>query len=299
MERIKIKFLGTGNMIPTKLRNHSAILVSFANENILVDCGENTQRQFKFADISPCKLTRLLITHWHGDHILGIPGLLQTLYMNGYSKTLKVYGPPGTKNFFSLVEGLILGIRANVEIREISSGIFVDEKDFFIEALPMKHGIPTNAYTLVLKDRTRLDKKKLKKFKLPNSPILKELLEGRNIVFNNRKIKAKDIIYKEKGKKISFILDTGMNQNAVEIARDADLLICESTFSSEEKERAEKYEHLTASDAAAIAKKAKAKKLTITHISQRYEHNTKIIEREAKKIFKSTQLVKDFDEIKV
>ncbi len=294
-----MQFLGTGNMIPTKLRNHTSILVSCANENILVDCGEGTQRQFKIAGISPCKITRLLITHWHGDHILGIPGLMQTLAMSGYNKTLKVYGPMGTKKFFSLVESLILGFKIKMEIREVSSGIFTDEKDFFIEALPMEHGIQTNAYSFVVKDKIRLDKKKLKKFKLPNSPLLGELQHGKDIIFNGKKIKAKDVSYLEKGKKISFILDTALNKNAFTLANGADLLVCESTFSSEEKELAKEYQHLTASDAAAIAKKAKTGKLILTHISQRYEHNPKIIEKEAKKIFKNTQIVKDFDVVMV
>ncbi|MEK6892707.1 MAG: ribonuclease Z [Nanoarchaeota archaeon] len=299
MEAIKIQFLGTGNMIPTKLRNHTSILLSYANENILVDCGEGTQRQFRIAGISPCKITHLLITHWHGDHMLGIPGLMQTLAMSEYNKTLKVYGPIGTKRFFSLIESLILGFKIKMEIHEVSSGIFIEEKDFFIESLPMQHGIQTNAYSFVIKNKIRLDKKKLKKFKLPNSPLLGELQHGKDIVFNGKKIKAKDVSYLEKGKKVSFILDTILNENAFKLAKDADLLVCESSFSSEEKERAKEYQHLTAADAAAIAKKAKAKKLILTHISQRYEHMPKIIEKEAKKIFKNVQLVKDFDVVVV
>jgi ribonuclease Z len=297
MEAIKMLFLGTGSMIPTKLRNHTSILLSYANENILIDCGEGIQRQFKIAGISPCKITRLLITHWHGDHILGIPGLMQTLAMSEYNKTLQVYGPAGTKRFFSLIESLILGFKIKIEIHEVSSGIFVDEKDFFIESSPMKHGIQTNAYSFIVKSKTRLNKKKLKKLKLPNSPLLRELQNGKDIVFNEKKIKAKDVCYLEEGKKISFILDTALNENAFNLAKDANLLICESSFTSEEKERAKEYQHLTASDAASIAKKAKAKKLILTHISQRYEHIPKIIEKEAQKIFKNVQVVKDFDSL--
>ena len=104
MEKIKITFLGTGNAVPTKQRNHTAILIEFKNEHILIDCGEGTQRQFKYAEISPAKLTRLLITHWHGDHILGIPGLFQTLAMNDYQKTLFIYGPKSTKRKLDLLQ---------------------------------------------------------------------------------------------------------------------------------------------------------------------------------------------------
>src|SRR3989344_2886418 len=101
MEKVKITFLGTGDAIPTKLRNHTSILAEIGNETIMIDCGEGTQRQLKIAKISPHKITRLLITHWHGDHILGIPGLLQTLATGNYSKILKIYGPRGTKHHIS------------------------------------------------------------------------------------------------------------------------------------------------------------------------------------------------------
>src|SRR3989344_2142349 len=103
MEQFTITFLGTGNAVPTKLRNHTAILIDFLNEHILLDCGEGTQRQFKVAELSPHKLTKLLITHWHGDHVLGIPGLFQTLAMGEYYKTLEIYGPKGTMHSLDLL----------------------------------------------------------------------------------------------------------------------------------------------------------------------------------------------------
>jgi ribonuclease Z len=96
---IKLIFLGTSDAIPSKERNHTSILISYKNENILVDCGEGTQRQLRIAEINPGKITRLLITHWHGDHVLGIPGLLQTLSFNEYKQTFFIYGPKGTKEF--------------------------------------------------------------------------------------------------------------------------------------------------------------------------------------------------------
>ena len=106
-----LTFLGTSQAIPTKSRNHTAMLLRYEDEMILVDCGEGTQRQFRKAEINPCKLTKLLITHWHGDHILGIPGLLQTLALNNYNKTLDVYGPSGTKRFRSKRFNLIPNLR--------------------------------------------------------------------------------------------------------------------------------------------------------------------------------------------
>ena len=100
---IKITFLGTGSMVPTKERNATSLLLSYKSENILVDCGENTQRQLKIAGISPTKLTKILITHWHGDHVLGLPGLFQTLAASNYKKTLKIYGPKKTTYFINLL----------------------------------------------------------------------------------------------------------------------------------------------------------------------------------------------------
>lgn len=293
MEPIKVTFLGTGNAVPTKKRNHSAILLSYKNENILIDCGEGTQRQFRVAEISPAKLTRILITHWHGDHILGLPGLFQTLAMTDYQKILQIYGPKGTKNFISLLENLVK-IQIRIEVHEVS-GKFIDENEFFIEAKPMSHGTPTFAYSFIIKDKLRLDRAKLKKLKLPNSPLLGKLQKGEDVIFDGKKIKASSVSYFEKGRKASFILDTAFNENAVSLAKDSNLLICESSFGEEEKELARERLHLTASDAARIAKESKSEKLVLTHISQRYEHFPKIILDEAKKIFKKTELAKDFD----
>jgi len=296
MEQVKITFLGTANAVPTEKRNHTAILVEKADERILIDCGEGTQRQFKFSGNNPVKLTRLLITHWHGDHVLGIPGLFQTLAMSGYNKTLRIHGPPNTAHNIQLMERIFKDFKIIAEVKE-NSGIVFENSNFKIEALPMNHGTPTYAYSITYKDKRRLKKSKLKEYNLPNSPILKELQEGKDIVWNGKKIKSKDISYLEKGRKVAVILDTAFNENAVKIALNSDILIAEATFAKEEKQKAAEYKHLTAWDAAKIAKKAKVKKLILTHLSQRYEHNPSIIEKEARKIFKNTKLVKDLDVI--
>lgn len=299
MEPLNITFLGTSNSIPTEKRNHSAILVTYKDENILVDCGEGTQRQFRKAKLNMNKLTRILITHWHGDHTLGLGGLFQTMSMSGYSKTLKLYGPRGTHNFIELIKKFVVNFSLNLEAHEVHEGTIIDEKDFCIKALPMRHNAPTNAYSIIIKDRIHIDKNKLKKLKLPSSPLLKQLQQGKDITIEGKKIKASSVTYKEKGKKLTIILDTALNPNAIELARDSDILITEASFSSQEAQQAREYKHMTAKDAASIAKRAKAKRLILTHISQRYEHMPEIIEKEAKKVFKNVSLAKDFDSLTI
>ncbi|MEM4271439.1 MAG: MBL fold metallo-hydrolase, partial [Candidatus Pacearchaeota archaeon] len=158
MEKIKLYFLGTGQAIPTEKRNHTAILLQYANENILVDCGEGTQRQFRKAKLNPCKLTRLLITHWHGDHVLGLPGLLQTLALNNYNKTLEVYVPKHTAHFFQLIQKMfVYKDKIKIKLNEVLSSTIFETSDFKIEAEAMKHDTPCLAYSFIEKDKIRID----------------------------------------------------------------------------------------------------------------------------------------------
>jgi len=297
---ITINFLGTSQAIPTAKRNHTAILLQYQGENILIDCGEGTQRQFRKAHLNPCKITRLIITHWHGDHILGIAGLLQTLLLNGYSKTLYIYGPKGTKNnLHELINLLVPYNKIPLKVEEVSEGKFFETKDFYLESIPLQHSIHCNAYSFVEKDKTRLDRKKLKQLKIPNSPLIGELAAGKDISLNGKKIKAKDIIYEEKGKKVSVILDTALIDNCYKIAKNSDVLISEAVYLKDEEELAALHEHLTAEQAAEIAKKSNSKKLYLSHLSQRYDGNEKLILKEAKTNFKDVFIAEDLMQIEV
>ena len=295
-DKIKITFLGTGSAIPTEKRNHPSIFLEYRDEAILFDCGEGTQRQFRIAKINPCRLTRIFISHWHADHVLGLPGLLQTLSLNNYNKELKIYGPRGSKEIFSLYENLFINKINPIKFKiiEISNSIF-EEKDFFIETKEMKHNCPCLAFSFRTKDKRRLDKNKLKKFNIPNSPLIKDLLEGKTILFNGRKINGKDLIYIEKGKKVSYVTDTLENKNIGDLIKDSDLVLSECTYSSKEKELAKEHFHLTTEEISSIAKKSKIKKLVLFHLSQRYDKNSKQILEEAKKNFKETKIAEDFD----
>lgn len=291
--KIPLIFLGTSQAIPTEKRNHTAVLLKYKDETILIDCGEGTQRQFRKAKLNPCKLTRILITHWHGDHVLGLPGLLQTLALNNYNKTLHIYIPKGTSNHINLIFKIfVFQGKIKYEIHECNSGKILETQDFCITAEKMFHGTPTLAYSFEEKAKIRINKEKLKKLKIQGR-IISELQKGKNITWGNQKIKAKDLIYMQKGKKITIIMDTCINNNALKIAKNSDLLITESTYAEKEASLAKERSHLTAKQAAQIAKKSKSKKLILTHISQRYENNEEIILNEAKKIFKNTILAED------
>lgn len=301
MDTAKITFLGTANAVPTKLRNHTSIFVQIINEGILIDCGEGTQRQFMAAEIPHSKITHILLTHWHGDHVLGLPGLIQTLSLEGYSKTLHIHGPKGTERFVNELKPFLgsAADKVQIKVHEIKSGIVLETKDFTINAAEMNHGIPCLGYSITLKEKRRIKKSSIIKYKLPNSPLLKDLQEGKDIIWQGKKISAKTNTFLEESKKITVILDTAYTENAVQLAKDSDLLICESTFTEKERQKAIEACHLTSSDAAKIAKKSKSKRLALTHISQRYEHNTKFIEQEAKAVFKSIFLPKDLDVVEI
>ena len=299
--KIKITFLGTGDAIPSARRNHSAIFLNYDSENILIDCGEGTQRQFRKAGLNPCKINRILITHWHGDHVLGIPGLLQTLALSGYNKTLYIYGPRGTKKYVEEIIKIFKFVgKYEIKVEEISNkGKFYETSDFYLEAEQMEHGTPANAYNFVIKDKMRIDKKKLEKSKLPLGPLIKNLKEGKDVIYNGKKYKSKDFVYFEKGKKISVVLDTAMNPKIEPFVKNSELFICESSFGSELEKEARERMHMAVNQTANIAKKAKVKKLILTHISSRYEKNLNQILNEAKKFFKESYLVKDLDVVEV
>lgn len=299
---IKVTFLGTSATVPTEKRNHTAVLLNYNGENILVDCGEGTQRQFRKAKLNPCSITRMLITHWHGDHVLGIPGMLQTLALNGYNKTLNVYGPRGTEYFMNRMMSLfIFRGKYSAKINEVG-GKFFEAKDFSLEAKPMTHGTPCNAYLFIKKGQRRIDKNKLKKAKLPSLPMIQKLKEGKDITYKGKRYKARDLTYKEDDKRIAFVFDTSVNESIIPLVKNADLLICEATHlsDSENGERlAKEHKHLTSKQAAEIAKKAKVKKLILTHISQRYEAKKKKILDEAKKVFANSFLAEDLESFEI
>ena len=300
---MELTFLGTSAMIPTKDRNHTAMMLLYEGEAMLFDCGEGTQRQIRLAKISPGKITKMFITHWHGDHVLGIPGLVQTLGASEYNKTLRIYGPKGTQAFMEkILKAFLCEEKISMQIKEVEEGIADETPEYTIKAMKLMHTAPTLAYCFQEKDKLKLNMEYLSKFGLKKHPILKELQQGKNIKWEGKAIKAKDATITKKGRKLSIVLDTGMNaqleDRLIEFINDSDVLVMESTFGEESADKAKEYTHLTAAQAAKIAKKAKAKRLFLTHFSQRYS-NVEPLKEQAAKIFKNAECARDLQKVQM
>lgn len=296
---IEVVFLGTSSMVPTKERNQSSVLISYKNEGILVDCGEGTQRQLKIGGISLTKVTKILITHWHGDHTLGLPGMIQSMGASNYDKTLEIYGPEGTKKHFdAMFKAFVFDRKININIKEIEEEKFFENNDFILEAKRLEHGIETIGYNFIEKDRRRIDIKKIKKIGIPEGPLLGKLQDNKAIKWKGKKIYPKEATYVVKGKKVSIIADTVPCNNCYKLAKDADLLICEATYASELEEKGAAYGHMTAKQAALVANRANAKKLVLTHFSARYKELGEIKE-DAKDYFDDVVCAYDFMKVKL
>jgi ribonuclease Z len=296
---MEVVILGTSSMVPTKERNQSGVFIRYKNEGILIDCGEGMQRQFKQKGIPLTKITKILITHWHGDHVFGLPGVLSTLGTSEYSRTLQIYGPKGTKKQFeAMFNAFVFDRKVEIEIKEISDGIIFEGNEFCLETLKLEHGIPCYGYSFVQKDIRHVDAKKAKKLGVVNGPLMGKLQDNQPVVVNGKKVNPKEVTYIENGKKITVIADTVPCNNAIKLAKDADLLICESTYSSKLEEKGEDYKHMTGKQAGLIANQSNAKKLVLTHFSARYK-TTEEVEEDAKDVFDNVVAARDFMVFKV
>jgi len=296
---MEILFLGTSSMVPTKDRNQSGILISYKNDRILVDCGEGIQRQLKIVGVSLVKITKILISHSHGDHVLGLPGLIQSMSAVGYGKTLQIYGPVGTKTFMKkMFEVFVFDRKINIEVIEVKKGNFFENRDIILRAEPLDHNVETLGYSLTEKDKRRINLKYIKKMKIPVGPLLGKLQEGKSIVWKGKKINVDKATFVVKGKKTVIINDTVPCKGANILAKDSDLLICESTYASDLEAKGKKYKHMTAKQAAELAKSSKTKKLVLTHFSARYR-NVRELEKDAKTSFRNVLAANDFLKIKL
>jgi ribonuclease Z len=294
-----IIFLGTSCMVPTKERNHQGIFITHKEEGVLVDCGEGIQRQFRIADIKPTKISVILISHWHGDHVLGLPGLLQTVNASGYEKKLRIFGPVGTKERFDLLfKAFSFALNFEYEITEIRGSFAIEISDLLICATLLDHGVPCLGYSIQEKDKRRIRLPFIKKLEIPDGPLLGKLQENKEIVWKGQKVSPEEATFVVKGKKVSIVLDTALCNEAVQLAKESDLLIAEAVYVQNLLHKSEEYKHMTAQQAAMLASKSNSKRLVLTHFSQRYKTSEQLVE-EAKDIFKDVSGAHDFLKIKI
>lgn len=296
---MELTFLGTSCMMPTKERNPSAVYLDFKGEGILFDCAEGTQRQMRICGINLAKTSKICISHWHGDHVLGLPGLLLTIASLELSHAIDIYGPIGSKKAFQQIfGGFIFETKFNIRITEVNEGIFFENEDYKLESMPMKHAVPCVGFSFIEKDRRRIKVDYVKKIGVPTGPLLGELQRGKTIEYKGKKITADETTNVISGKKITFITDTLLTKNCYFLAKNADILITDSTYASNLKDKAQEHGHLTALEAAQMAAQCGAKKLILTHFSARYK-NTSEIEEDARTAFDKIICAKDFMKINV
>ncbi|WP_077618711.1 ribonuclease Z [Bacillus sinesaloumensis] len=299
---MEVVFLGTGAGVPAKERNVTSIALQMLNERRatwLFDCGEATQHQILHTSIKPGKIEKIFITHLHGDHIFGLPGLIGSRSFQGGETLLTVYGPKGIKAFIET--SLTISsthIRYPLTIVEIEEGLVFEDEQLCVTAKELEHGIQSFGYRIVEKDLPgTLDVEKLLKEGIKPGPIYQKIKEGLTVdLEDGRQINGAEFIGPpKKGRIVAILGDTRYVNESIDLAKDADLLIHEATFSSNEADMAHNYFHSTTTQAAEIAKQAGVKSLIITHISSRYQGNdSKALLEEARQTFQNTYLAKDF-----
>ncbi len=297
-----IIFLGTGGSIPTPQRGLSAIAIKRKAELLLFDCGEGTQRQMIQAKVGFHKKTKIFITHMHGDHILGLPGLLQTMSLLDRTKKLDIYGPQGIEAFVAAINQTVrFTLTFPVQVSEVEAGLVCEEKEYEVHATQPNHMTPALAYALAEKPRPgRFHTEKAKELGVPEGPLWSELQGGSSVKLPDGKIVKPEMVLgpPRPGRKIVYTGDTRPSENLVKLAENADLLIHEATFDDELLERADEDGHSTPSQAAKTAKEAGVKRLVLTHISARYKDATLLL-AQARKTFFNTDVAKDFLEIEL
>jgi len=298
---MKIVFLGTSGAVPTSERNLSGIFLDYLGECFLFDCGEGTQRQMLLSKINFMRINHIFISHLHADHFLGLGGLIQSMNFLDRKKELHLYGPKGFELTMDhmLSMGTFILDSFDVKVNEIDEGVILEGERYVVSAMKNAHNINSLSYGFEEKQKRTFLKEKALKLGIPEGHLFSKLQNGKEVTIAGKKFSPDDVLSKPiQGRKIVYSGDTKFCEELIEFAKDADILIHESTFSQEEKEKAICSGHSTAVDAATIAKKAKVKKLFLTHISQRYP-NAEILEKEARKIFPKSYLAKDFMQVTV
>lgn len=299
---MEIVFLGTAGSFPTVKRGAPAVAVRIDSELLLLDCGEGTQRQMALAKIGLKAKIKILITHMHGDHVLGLPGILQTMALFDRIATLQIYGPVGILAFVkAFKETVKFTLSYPIEVFEIKEGIIYEEKNYYVECARMSHPIPTFGYAIIEKARPgKFYPNEAKALGIPEGPLWGELQKGKAVATSTNSVVQPDAVMgpPRKGRKIAYSGDTSPCKMTIELAQNADFLIHEATFDDALMEKAIESGHSTPLQAAEIAKKACVKRLILTHISGRYLEEEKFLDR-ARSIFPETILAEDFMVLKL
>ncbi|WP_281828769.1 MULTISPECIES: ribonuclease Z [Lactobacillus] len=305
---MELQFLGTGAGQPSKQRNVAGLalkLLDELNEIWLFDVGEATQHQILKTNIRLIKVTKIFISHNHGDHIFGLPGLLATRSFQGDVGPLTIYGPPGLEQF---VKTSLRVSRTKVSypikfVELTEGGLIYQGKDFRVYTEKLDHRVPSFGYRIVENSRPgELLMDKLAKYHIPNGPLYGKLKAGEQIALADGTIlNGKDFLGPARpGRIVTIIYDTRSTPNIAKLAQNADVLVHESTFAGNEAKLAHSYYHSTSVEAAQVARDNGVKKLCLDHISARYLGNkAKRLEKQAKKVFPNTILVNDLDQINI
>lgn len=298
---MELLFLGTGGSWPCREFNVPAVAIKLDDEIILFDCGEGTQRQFMISKYSFMRVSKVFISHFHGDHFLGLPGLIQSMNLNDRTSALEIYGPSGTIKTISTL--LTLGYFApgfKIKLYDLKNNETVSFNKYDVTAFDVDHGIPAFGYVLEEHQRPgKFNLEKAKQLGIPKGPLYRKLQSGKSIKVNNKTITPNMVLGPPRpGRKVVYSGDTKPCASVIENASHADVLIHDACLDSSLEAKAEAYGHSTAQQAAQVAKNAKVQVLFLIHHSPRYT-DVSILEDEAKKIFKMSFAAVDFLEYKI
>ncbi|MGN8647136.1 ribonuclease Z [Gracilibacillus sp. HCP3S3_G5_1] len=299
---MQVHFLGTGAGLPSKNRNVTSVILELLqerNELWMFDCGEATQHQILHTSIKPRKIEKIFITHLHGDHIFGLPGLLSSRSFQGGKNPVIIYGPTGIKQFIEITLSISESkLSYPIIVKELKEGVLFSDDRFIVSVKKLDHAIDSFGFRIDEKDSPGpLLVDKLKAEGIAPGPIYKQFKENETVELpNGRIVQSKDYIGEPKqGKSIAILGDTRFKKEHVAFVKDVNLLIHEATFSHEQEQLAYDYFHSTTTQAAKIANKANVKKLILTHLSSRYQPDqVDQLLIEAKQHFENTVIAQDF-----